>query len=159
MDTTHRFEATIETEPGDDNTFIVVPFDVPEAFGTRGRVPVQVEINGALLRASLSPYAGKHYLGLSKAMRAEAGVQAGERVAVALRRDDEPRTIAPPEDLAAAMQASHAARAGWELLSYTKRKDIVLAVEAAKKPETRQRRIQKALAELEEKARGAPGGE
>lgn len=39
-------------------------------------------------------------------------------------------------------------KAGWERSSYTRRKELVLAVEDAKKPETRARRIQKAVAEL-----------
>jgi hypothetical protein len=60
---------------------------------------------------------------------------------------------AVPPDLAAALAASPAAQAAWAGLSPSHRRAHVEAVEEAKKPETRARRIAKAVAELEK-----PGG-
>ena len=50
-----------------------------------------------------------------------------------------------PADLAAALAADPVARERWERLPPSHRREHVLAIEEAKKPETRARRIAKAL--------------
>ena len=60
----------------------------------------------------------------------------------------EPRTVNPPADLARALKANREAQAAWDKLSYTHKKEYAGAVEEAKKPETRQRRVERAVAEL-----------
>jgi uncharacterized protein YdeI (YjbR/CyaY-like superfamily) len=50
-----------------------------------------------------------------------------------------------PADLTAALEGNDAARAAFERLSYSHRRRHVLAIEDAKTPETRQRRITKAV--------------
>ncbi len=59
-----------------------------------------------------------------------------------------PFTLAP--DLAAALDADPAARSFFDTLSYSNRRRLVLSVEDAKTPETRQRRIAKAVDALRE---------
>jgi len=53
-----------------------------------------------------------------------------------------------PPDFVRALKANKAAQAAWEKLGYTHRKEYVEAIEEAKKPETRARRIEKAIAQL-----------
>ena len=60
-------------------------------------------------------------------------------------RDDEPRVVVVPSDLKAALAANPAARAVWEKMSYTHRKEYVQAVLDAKRLETRLRRIEKTV--------------
>jgi uncharacterized protein YdeI (YjbR/CyaY-like superfamily) len=72
-------------------------------------------------------------------------VGAGETVTVVMERDTEPRVVTPPADLAAALDADEAAKAAWAKLSYTHQKEHVLAIEEAKKPETRARRLARTL--------------
>ena len=62
--------------------------------------------------------------------------------------DDEPRVVEPPADFAAALAASPAAAAAFTALSYSHQRRHVLAIEGAKAAETRQRRIDKAIAQL-----------
>lgn len=62
--------------------------------------------------------------------------------------DTEPRPIVEPDDLARALAADPAARAAWDRLSSSRRREHVLAIEGAKKAETRLRRIEKALESL-----------
>ena len=50
-------------------------------------------------------YGGVGYIGLNRAVRAAAGVDAGDRIRVAMELDTEPRTVQPPEDLRAALDA------------------------------------------------------
>jgi uncharacterized protein YdeI (YjbR/CyaY-like superfamily) len=91
---------------------------------------------------------GRHIIGLSKANRAAAEVDTGDQVEVEVELDTEPRVIEVPEDLAAALDADPAMRAAFDGLSPGNRRRHVLAVEGAKKAETRERRIEKVLAEL-----------
>jgi uncharacterized protein YdeI (YjbR/CyaY-like superfamily) len=64
---------------------------------------------------------------------------------VEMDRDDEPRVVVVPSDLEAALAANPAARAVWEKMSYTHRKENVQAVLDAKRLETRLRRIEKTV--------------
>jgi len=154
MTVQQSFTAVLETAPDSNATFIIVPFDVEQAFGSRGRTPVRGTINGVAFRGSLSPYSGRHYLGVNGALRDSVGVRAGDSVEIVLERDDEPRSVAVPADLAQALRASPAAQAAWDRLSYSHQREHVEAVEEAKKPETRARRIEKSIAML--LARKAP---
>jgi uncharacterized protein YdeI (YjbR/CyaY-like superfamily) len=87
-------------------------------------------------------------MAVNKAMREGAKARAGEVVEVVMEPDDEPRVITPPEDFMRALKANKRAEARWEKLSYTHRKEYVKAIEEAKKPETRLRRIERAVDEL-----------
>jgi len=81
------------------------------------------------------------YIGLNKDVRAAAGVDAGDRVRVAIELDTEPRTVTVPEDLQAALADDREAREAFEKLSYTHRREYVAWIEEAKRPETRARRV------------------
>ena len=70
---------------------------------------------------------------------------AGDEMDVDVELDDAPREVAVPEDLAAALAGDSAARSAFEALPYSHRQRHVLAIEDAKTPQTRARRIDKAL--------------
>ena len=86
-------------------------------------------------------YGGVGYIGLNRAVRAAAGVDAGDRIRVAMELDTEPRTVQPPEDLRAALDAEPGALASFEELSFTHRREYAEWVEGAKRPETRAKRV------------------
>ena len=124
-------------------------FDVQKAFGTRARVPVRVTINGYTFRSSIFPMGGgKHYMVVNKAGRTGAKVKAGDTVTGVMEKDDAPRVVKTPPDLARALKANPVAKAAWDKLSYSHRKEYAEAITDAKKPETRARRIEKAIEEL-----------
>ena len=157
MSTRKRFKALLEKDQNSSATAIAVPFDVQKVFGTRARVAVRGTLNGFAFRSSIFPMGGEcHWLVVNKQMREGAGISAGETVSVVMERDDEPRTITPPEDFEKALKRNKAALAMWERLSYTHRKEHARAIEEAKRPETRARRIEKAIADLA--AGKKPGG-
>jgi hypothetical protein len=144
-----RFRAVLEKDQDSSATAIAIPFDVHKAFGTRARVPVRGSLNGSAFRSSIFPMGGGcHWLVVNKQMREGANVKAGDIVSIVMERDDEPRTITPPEDFDRALKVNHAAREAWGKLSYTHRKEHAKAIEEAKRPETRARRIEKAIASL-----------
>ena len=83
-------------------------------------------------------------LGVPKAVRKKLAKEIGDRVAVVLWKDDKPREVEVPAELAARMK-----KAGvlpfFESLSFTHRKEYCRFITAAKKDETRARRLDKAL--------------
>jgi hypothetical protein len=149
MATQKRFRVLLEKDDKSEATGIAIPFDVEKVFDTRARVPVRGTINGFPYRSSIFPYRdGKHYMAVNKATREGAKAKAGETISVVMERDEEPRVITPSTDLARALKASKEALAAWEKLSYTHQKEYAKAIEDARKPETRARRIEKTIAQL-----------
>jgi uncharacterized protein YdeI (YjbR/CyaY-like superfamily) len=111
---------------------------------------VRGTINGFPYRGTIFPVGGKYIFVVNRELRTNANAKGGEMISVTMERDDEPRLITPPADLARALKAAPAAQAAWDKLSYTHRKEHARAVEDAKRPETRVRRIEKAIAQLVE---------
>jgi hypothetical protein len=148
-----RFEATLEHHGS--GTVVVVPFDLKEAFGS-GRPPVRATVNGYTFRTTLFTMSGRALLGLNREVREAAGVEGGQKVSVELEREDEPRTVEVPSDLAAALDAEPALRETFDGLSYTHRKEYVRWIEEAKRKETRTRRVKKSIEMLRERLK-TPG--
>jgi uncharacterized protein YdeI (YjbR/CyaY-like superfamily) len=104
---------------------------------------------------------GRYLLGLSNANRQAAGVVTGDEVEVELEFDPEPRVVAEPADFVRALSADPIARTAYERLPDGRKREHVRAIESAKKPETRIRRIEKAVAallDLESAGRAAARG-
>jgi hypothetical protein len=141
-----RFTATLELA-GKTATGLEVPPEVIEALGGGKRPAVVVTIGRHSWRTTVMPYSGRVLLGVSAENRAAAGVQAGDVLDVHIEIDTAPREVDVPGDLAQAIAAA-GLQERWDKLSYTHRKEHVRAVEEAKKTETRERRIAKALAML-----------
>ena len=144
-----RFRALLKQHGGGTATAINIPFDVPKAFGRRGRVAVRGTVNGVPYRSSIfrmgeAPY----FMVVNRRMREEGGLSAGQMVCVVMQRDDEPRTIEVPADLQAALDANRAAREAWARLSFTHQREHVESITEAKRPETRTRRIANAVERL-----------
>ena len=144
-------EVLLEKHPKLEATGITIPFDVEEVFGAK-RVPVKATVNGAVYTGSIVRMGGKYMLGIPKAFREEAGISAGETIKVTIEADTAPRTVEVPKDLSSAINKAGVS-AAWEKLSYTHRKEHVRAVEEAKKPETRLKRIERAVEMLAAKTK------
>lgn len=127
---------------------IEVPPEVVEALGNGKKPPVLVTIGGYTYRSTVAVMGGKFLVGVSAQNRAAAGVEGGDEVEVELELDTAKREIAVPADFAAALAAEPKARAFFDGLSYSQRSWFVLGIEEAKKPETRQNRIFKAVERL-----------
>jgi hypothetical protein len=142
-----RFEATIRLE-GKTATGIPVPADVVEALGKGKRPPVVVTVGGHSYRSTVAAYGDVFMLPFAAEHREAAGVEAGDTVEVEVELDTAPRTVEVPNDLAAALAVAPGAREAFDGRSYSERRRIVLAVEGAKKPETRARRIERTVEDL-----------
>jgi hypothetical protein len=144
-----KFQTTIE-KTGGNTTGIVVPDQIVEALGGGKRPKVRATVKGHSWRTSISPMGGKFMVGVSAEVRAAAGVAGGDTVEAELELDDAPREVEVPPDFAAALAAHPAEKATFEKLSYSHQRRHVMAIEAAKAPETRVRRIEGALKILRE---------
>jgi hypothetical protein len=122
-----------------------IPERVVDALGGGSRPPVIITVNGHTWKSRVTIMRGRYLLGLSNANRRAAGVSTGDEVEVEVQLDAEPRVVVEPEDFARALDADPAARAAYDRLAYTHKREHVLAIEGAKKAETRERRIEKAL--------------
>jgi hypothetical protein len=140
---TLRFKAKIEGKEAGVVAAITPPVDVPEFYGTRGRVPVRGTINGYPYRSSLSPCGTRHLMPVNKLLLAGAGAQPGDMVDVVMERDKEERTVEAPPLLKKALAKNKTALANWEKLSFTHKKEMALAIAGAKQEETRVRRLEK----------------
>jgi Bacteriocin-protection, YdeI or OmpD-Associated/Domain of unknown function (DUF1905) len=141
---------TFKTNFGDGG--IELPFDVRKEFG-KARPPVKVTINGFTYRSTVSVYGGKYFIPVRKDRQEAAKINLGDICKVTVASDTEAREVDPPPDLKAAFAKNTAARAQWEKLSFTHKREHAEALLAAKKPETRARRLQKTLEMLAAKSK------
>lgn len=142
-----NFRATLQLH-GKTATGIEVPPEVVAALGSTKKPPVVVTIAGHRYRSTVASMGGVYLVGVSAENRAAAGVAAGDEIEVELQPDTAPREIEVPADLAAALAGDDPARARFEGLSYSAKRGLVDPIRQAKTPETRQRRIDKALTAL-----------
>lgn len=141
-----RFRSQVE--PNEPMRGLEVPPDVVDALGAGKRPRVNITLNGHSWRSRVAIMRGRYLLGLSNANRQAAGVATGDEVEVELEFDPEPRPVVEPEDFARDLDADPAARLAYDRLPDGRKREHVRAIESAKKPETRKRRIEKALAAL-----------
>lgn len=127
-------------------TGITIPFDVEKVFGAK-RVPVKVSINGAEYRSTIMRMDGRYMMAVPKNFRDAANIKSGETIRVAMEKDDQPREIEVPSDLAKAIDRAKL-KDVWEKLSYTNQKEFARAVEEGKRDETKARRIEKTIKQL-----------
>lgn len=137
------FQARLVKNDKGGTTFDV-PFDVKEAFG-KARAPVKVTLRGFTFPTTIIAMSGKSMIGVNSKYREAAGVEAGKKYRVEVVLDASTRTVTPPRDLVGALKKKRGAWARWQALSFTHQREHVEAIEEAKKPETRARRIHKAI--------------
>lgn len=135
--------------------FIPVPFDPRPVFG-KLRAPVLVTLNGHTFRSTIASMGDGPCIPLRRSNREAAGLNGDETLAVTLELDAEKREVTPPADLVRALEAAPPAWTRWVDLSYSHQREHAEAIEGAKRPLTRARRIEKAVAQLSGESRGSP---
>jgi hypothetical protein len=135
----------------DKNLVVEVPFDVKEVFG-KARPPIIITVAGYSFPSTVMVYGGKPFIGVRRSHFEAAKLAPGKTVSITMRLDTSSRTVDVPPDLAKALKANKAAKAAWDALSFTHQREHAEAIVGAKKPETRERRVQKTLEMLIAKA-------
>ncbi len=149
MSTRQEFDIQVEGRgPNGAWAHIVMPFDVPAVFGAKNIIPVSGTVNGFPFRTSIAPKYGEFYFVLNKEMQQGAKASVGDTVHIVLDIDREPRAVDVPQDLTSALEAAPAARAAFDSLGLSHKKEYVRWIEEAKKAETRDRRINETITRL-----------
>jgi hypothetical protein len=137
-----RFDGEVEQR---ERGFVVqLPFDPKEAFG-RVRAPVIVTVNDHSFRTTTMRYGDVDMIGLNREVRDATGLTAGDRTIFELAADTQPREVEVPEALASALHDDAAAREAFDALSYTHRREYARWIDEARREETRQRRVARAV--------------
>ncbi|MGN6218232.1 MAG: YdeI/OmpD-associated family protein [Microbacterium sp.] len=118
-----------------------------DQLGGGKRAAVVVGIGGNSARVRLGVMDGKNLIGLSKAVRAQLGVDIGDEVDATVALDIAEREVEVPDDLAAALESA-GVRAAFDALSFSRRKELARGVTEAKRPDTRERRVAAVVDEL-----------
>lgn len=117
------------------------------------RAPVKVTLNGFTYRSTIAVMGGPACIPLRKSNREAAGLEGSETLKVRLELDTDKREVTPPGDFIAALKAVPAAFEQWRTLAFSHQREHVEAIEGAKKPETRARRIDAAVRGLADSTR------
>jgi hypothetical protein len=144
------FTATLQRPEGVGTwTYLTVPFDAAAVYGVKGQIKVKGTLNGLPFRGSLMPHGnGRHFLVVKKALRDEVGVSQGSVVQVRLDRDTAARAVSVPRDFKQALAANPSAAAAFQTLPPSHQQEYLDYIAAAKKDETRQRRIAASIVKL-----------
>ncbi len=135
------FKTTLE--PRGPAAAVVLSDDQVQQVGEGAKAfPVKATVNGYTWGARVARMGGENLLGMSKAIRSAAKVEAGDKVDVVIELDTKPREIAVPAELAQALKKAKKQKA-FDALAPSKRKEFARQVTEAKKPETRDNRIAK----------------
>ena len=141
------FRATIR-QAGKSATGIPVPEAVVAELGSGKKPAVVVRIGSYEYRSTVASMGGEFLIPLSAEHRAGSGVSGGDEVEVTLAIDDMPREVPLPDEISEALDASPALAAAYAALSYSRQRALIEPIGQTKTPETRSRRVEKALAVL-----------
>jgi hypothetical protein len=145
--TSQEFTVALEVGPG-GGVAIRLPFEPKAAFG-KVRAPVQVTIGQhPPFRTTVMAYSGIAWIGLRKGQIEEMSLHAGDHVDVLVELDDAAREADVPAELAAALEHAPDARAAYDRLSFTHRKEAGRWIAEAKREATRQDRVAKTIERL-----------
>ena len=153
MSKKQTFKAVIQNAGG-GGAFVEVPFDVEKEFGAK-KPRVRALIEGVPYRGLLTRMGSEHHLLIIlKGIREQIGKTFGDEITVTVEPDTEPRVLEIPDDLTKALGQDEEAKAFFDKLSYTHRKEYVNWINEAKKEETRQNRLTKTIEMLKQGKRG-----
>lgn len=140
-----EFKVRLAGQPGSEVAAVIAPFDVPQTFGQKARVPVRGTINGFPYRSSLMPMDGCYAMVVNRTIREGAHVKAGDEVEVVMERDTDERKVDAPPELKKELAKSKKAQERWEKLSFTHKKEMARSISEAKQEETKKRRLAKVM--------------
>ena len=145
-----EFEAEVERFAGIGSGFrVFVPISVPDEFGTRGTVRVRGFMNQQPIERALLPHGdGTHFLLLSHKLCKGANVQHGQVARFRLQQDHRVREAVIPEELEVAFDLEPEAKSVFESLAPSYQRNICDYISEAKRPETREQRMNMMLNRL-----------
>lgn len=146
-----EYDAIIRKDEEHNGSYCDIPFNVLETFGKK-RLKIKAIIDAVEYHGLLTPMGGKYGLFMNKEVRDKVGKTYGESVHISIEEDTEPRVVEIPKDLLEAMLAADV-KPFFDSLSFTHQKEYVQWILDAKKEETRQNRLVKAIGMMQNKVK------
>jgi uncharacterized protein DUF1905/bacteriocin resistance YdeI/OmpD-like protein len=147
----HEFDAVLKRLEGKIAwTVFYVPFSVQEVYNTKGRVKVKARIDGHAFAGTLLPSRNGHYMAFNREMKAACKKGIEDSVHVTLELDTEPRVVEVPADVLVALETNGDAYSKFQALPYYIKREEIRKITGAKKQETRERRLQKLIDNLQQ---------
>jgi hypothetical protein len=131
-----------------NNTGIEVPAENIAELGAGKKPAVLVDVSGYRYNNTVAVMAGKYMISFSTAHRTASGFNGGDAVDVTLTLETTPRTVEVPSELLEALTGAKLETI-FAALAPSKRKEFARQISEAKTEETRQRRIEKIIAQLQ----------
>jgi len=147
MEKVYEFDAEIQNggEKWPEAACVLFPYDVKEAFGTKGQVKINATFDGIPYQGSLANMGFGHIVILRKDIKAQVGKTHGDTVRVTIQKDTAERIVEVPTELKATLELNPDAETFYNSLSYTNRKEYANWFASAKKQETKDRRLNKTI--------------
>jgi bifunctional DNA-binding transcriptional regulator/antitoxin component of YhaV-PrlF toxin-antitoxin module len=130
---------------------IEIPDENLAEIGGNRRAPLKITINGYTYQSTATGVDGKCMVVFPTRDREASGAKAGDKITVTLELDDGYRHVDVPAALSDALNA-HGLSETFHDLTYSTRKEYARQVSEAKAEDTRQRRIEKIIGELQKPA-------
>lgn len=120
----------------------VVYFPQPagDTFGTNGKVPVHITVDGHTFEHTLLPSKNGHYFVYNEMIRRAVGKELGNSVHVVLKENKDIRQVVLPAYIEEGLESRQVLEAFLKQPDYLKREQIQF-IELAKKEETRDNRL------------------
>lgn len=143
----YEFDAVIQNggEKWPKASCVLFPFDVKEAFGTKGQIKINATFDGVPYRGSMTNMGFGHIVILRKDVKAKVGKDHGDTVRVTIQKDTAERIVEVPKELEEALKLNPEAEVFYNSLSYSNRKEYANWIAAAKKQETKDKRLNKTM--------------
>lgn len=136
---------------------VYFPQSAGEAFGTKGKVPVHITVDGHAFEHTLLPSKNGHYFVYNEMIRRAVGKELGDCVHVVLKENKEIRQVVLPAYIEEGLESWQVLEAFLNQPDYLKREQIQF-IELAKKEETRHNRIAALCGKLEPAQQQAGSG-
>ena len=125
--------------------FLLTDEQVAEVGEGRKTFPVRVVVNGTELPLRLARMGGENMIGFAKAARERAGLTIGAAYDVQIAAETAAPPVEVPADLASALDGDAAAKAAFDGLAPSHRKEFARWITEAKRDATRAQRVTRTL--------------
>ena len=152
MSQVYKFNATIMSQDKVDGAYVKFPYDVKEAFGSKGIIKVAATFDGYKYRGVLANMGTDcHIIGITKAIRKEIGKEPGDEIEVTIQENKESRLDEIPEELSKALEENPSANEFFNTLTDSQKNKFSKFISSAKKEETAKARLEKVVEMLNNK--------
>lgn len=138
---TQTFEATITTSQDSNGAWVEIPFNTEEVFGKKGQVKVKARFDGHPYQGSIANMGNGPIIIIPKEIREAINKKPGDQVKVEVEKDTSERKVNIPDELRQLLDGDKDLNEFYESLSFTNQKEYADWINNAKRPETKEKRL------------------